>query len=101
MHYQDNVESGGRPLAGAEIRIYAEDTNVPVGGEENFGRQVVKEVYTTILMDEVKAQPIITDSLGKFSFHANSFSQVAINVQRPGYGSTWQRFVDLSGTDYA
>lgn len=92
------VAAGQNPLQGASIYVYTEDTSVAEGAE-NFDSGDYASIYSDRALSVAQAQPMTTDANGEVTFYCASGTLVAIKITRPGYGTRWLRFQDVTGSD--
>jgi hypothetical protein len=93
------AESGGRPLAGASVTVYAENDQIAVGQESAFQDADKQTIYTDVDMTVQASNPITTDANGEALFYTPAATQIATKAERSGYGSRWDRHVDVTGSD--
>lgn len=95
------VESGGRPLRGATLRVYLED---PAKTTAQFTDSDLAPIFSDWEMTQAIGQttdPLVTDQFGGAEAFLPSGTQIAVKVTRAGYGERWIRYIDVLGFDPA
>jgi len=100
--YRQVLFSAGRELVGATVTVYNEDSGV-VGGNEDSGFTDADKatIYSDAAMATAASNPLTSDSTGSVEFYAPTGSQVALKVEKAGYGKKWIRYEDVTGSDLA
>ena len=94
------AESSGRPLKSCQVTVYTENAAVALGQEEQgFTDGDKASLFSDVDMGVALTNPAFTDTNGELLFYMPSGSQVAIRSYRSGYGTRWDRFVDITGSD--
>lgn len=100
--YRQVLISAGRELVGASVTVYDEDPAVAVGNEgSGFTDADKATIYSDAEMATAATNPVTADSTGTVEFYAPNGSQVALKVEKTGYGTKWIRFEDVTGSDLA
>lgn len=92
------TDIAGRPLLGASVSIYTEDSTKD---NDEFTSSDLATVYSDETLTTEIDQPLTVGQTGVVECFIPSGSQVAIHVSRSSYGEKWERFVDVTGSDNA
>lgn len=92
------IDPAGRPLYGASVYVYTEDAAKQTG---DFTSSHLATVYSDEDLATTVTQPLTVGQDGCVEFFMPSMSQIAIHTVRSSWGSAWERFVDVTGSDNA
>lgn len=95
------AESGGRPLRGATVTVYTEDDTVAAGSEDSgFTSGDEETIYSDRdLSTAITGSTLTTDSDGEATFYVSSGTNMAVKINRTGWGTEWRRDVEALGSD--
>ena len=97
--FRMNVESGGRPLKGADCYVYTENDGIASGSEASFASDDLETLYSDIPMSVETDNPQQTDENGDSLFFVANGTRMAVKATRQGFGTRWFRGVEALASD--